>query len=327
MTSRFTTGVIAMFGTLFLLMAGVAVAGAHRENEAIRPIPRTVEVDPGRVELGRILFFDTRLSGDGTVSCASCHKMQYGGTDERVPSLGVGGAPGEVKAPTVFNSRFNVAQFWDGRAADLYEQLDGPVTNPVEMNSSWEDIVARLKGDDNLVGKFTAIYPDGITAENLKDALTAFEASLITPDSPFDRWLRGDDNALSAEQLAGYRLFESYGCVACHQGVNVGGNLYQRMGVMYDYFEERGTPLTRADLGRFNVTGDEEDKHYFKVPSLRMVALEKHFFHDGSVDELDRAIQLMGRYQLGRDIPAEDREKIAAFLRSLLGNHPLLQAP
>ena len=323
--SRHTYGPLVL--VLAWLVAGSVLAGTPRLDEPILPIPRQTDADPARVALGRALFFDKRLSRDGTVSCASCHQMRYGGTDAQVPSLGVGGARGVIKTPTVFNSRFNIAQFWDGRASDLYQQLDGPVHNPAEMATDWPAIVRRLRADAAFARRFGRSYPDGLNERNLKDALVVFESTLTTPDSPFDRWLRGDDQALDADARRGYTLFQSYGCVACHQGVNVGGNLFQRMGVMEDYFKERGTPVRKADLGRYNVTGDEQDRYYFKVPSLRMVALEKRFFHDGSASSLDQAIRMMGRYQLGREIPADDRRLIAAFLRSLLGRNPLLEGP
>lgn len=318
-----SSGIVA---TVLLFVMGLARAEGLRRGEPITPIPKLAVTDPGRVAIGQALFFDRRLSSDGSISCADCHRMDAGGADVEVPSRGVGGAQGEIKAPTVFNARFNVAQFWDGRAATLHDQLDGPITSPVEMNSSWPEIVARLKQDAGFVERFERVYPEGITEATLKDALVAFEESLITPDSPFDRWLRGDDEALTADEKEGYRLFKDYGCIACHQGVNVGGNLFQRMGVMGDYFADRGGAQTSADLGRFRVTGDEKDRHYFKVPSLRLVTLQKRFFHDGSADSLDQAIQIMGRYQLGRRLPAQDRRRIIAFLRSLVGTHPLLPA-
>ncbi|RMG33049.1 MAG: cytochrome B6 [Gammaproteobacteria bacterium] len=313
-------------GALLLACLALPLVGwaQHVRNEPILPIPRPTGLDPEKVALGQRLFFDTRLSRDQSISCVSCHRMALGGTDEHVPSLGVAGRKGGIKSPTVFNSDFNIAQFWDGRARDLHEQLDGPVHNPVEMDNDWPTIVHRLQADEAFRARFLEAYPQGINEAALKDALVQFERSLVTPDSPFDRWLKGDEKALSTEAREGYALFQSYGCVACHQGVNVGGNLFQRMGVMGDYFKDRGTPTTRADLGRFNVTGDEEDKFYFKVPSLRLVALQKRFFHDGSAATLDEAIQTMARYQLGRTIPPTDRARIMAFLRSLVGHHPLL---
>ncbi len=307
------------------LMSFALQAAPPLPNEPIRPVPRVMDGDPARIALGRQLFFDRRLSRDGTIACADCHLPRYGGTDARVPSRGVGGAQGTIKAPTVFNARFNIAQFWDGRAETLEKQLDGPIHNPVEMASSWPRIIRLLKGDSRFRQAFLAAYPQGLSEAALKDALASFERSLTTPDSPFDRWLCGDVDALGAQAKRGYRLFKSYGCIACHQGVNLGGNLYQRMGVFGDYFKDRGGPLTPADLGRFNVTKDPADRFYFKVPSLRMVALEKHFFHDGSASSRDRAIQVMAHYQLGHEIPAGERRAIAAFLRSLLGHHPLLE--
>ncbi len=295
-------------------------------DEPIRPIPGLDDQDPERVALGRHLFFSTELSADRSVSCASCHQPALGGTDREVPSRGAGGAAGNIKTPSVFNSRFNIAQFWDGRASSLEEQLDGPIHNPGELASSWPDIIARLKKDRAFYRRFRKTYPDGMNERTLKDALVAFERSLITPDSPFDRWLQGEEDAISPQVLEGYRLFKAYGCIACHQGVNVGGNLFQRMGLLDDYFRDRGGPLTRADLGRFNVTGYPEDRFYFKVPSLRLAALQRRFFHDGSAASLDEAIRVMGNYQAGREIPPRDRTAIAAFLASLVGKHPLLDA-
>jgi len=290
-------------------------------SSVIRPIPPPIALDERKVHLGRRLFTDPGLSKDGTISCASCHDLELGGADGRTRPVGIGGQIGEVNTPTVLNSRFSFRQFWDGRAATLEEQIDGPLEHPAEMGASWEEVLARLSGDPSYGAAFAEAYPGGVTRANVKDAIATFERSLVTPDSPFDKFLRGDAEALGAEALRGYELFQSYGCVGCHQGVALGGNMFQRLGVVRDYFADRGD-VTRADLGRFNVTGREADRHVFKVPTLRNVALTAPYFHDGSAASLDDAVRVMARYQLGREIPAADRAAIVAFLRSLTGELP-----
>jgi cytochrome c peroxidase len=317
----------AVLAVLFALAALVCPMGAwagEGRGEPVLPIPRDPGQDPGKVALGARLFQDPRLSADNTLSCASCHRLAQGGADGRAQSVGVGGALGPINAPTVYNSGFNLAQFWDGRAASLEEQAAGPIHNPLEMASNWAQVLDKLRADPSYLAQFAALYPDGLTSSNAQDAIAAFERSLVTPDSPLDLWLAGDQTALSPQALRGYRLFKSYGCVACHQGVNLGGNLYQRMGALGDYFGDRGTEVRPADLGRFNVTGDPEDRHLFKVPGLRLAALTPPYFHDGSAATLEEAIRVMARYQLGRTVSQEDMADIAAFLRSAVGRHPLL---
>jgi cytochrome c peroxidase len=186
------------------------------------------------------------------------------------------------------------------------------------MGSTWGEVVGKLRGDKGYRQQFTTLYSDGITSANIQDAIATYERSLVTVDAPFDRYLQGDEGAISSQAREGYRLFKSYGCSACHQGVNVGGNMFSRMGVMGDYFSEREA-IRQADLGRYNVTGMEGDKHVFKVPSLRLVTRTPPYFHDGSVEQLDEAIKVMARYQLGRSIDDADIEKIIAFLHALEG--------
>lgn len=311
------------FSLVFAFAVGCLADGSVRD-EPILPIPAEHGQDPRKVELGRRLFADARLSKDGTISCASCHPLALGGTDRQPRSSGVDGAMGPVNTPTVFNAGFNLAQFWDGRARTLEEQVDGPVHNPIEMSTSWPEVIERLAGDSELRDRFEAVYPEGLSPEAIRDAIATFERTLITPGSAFDRWLLGDDNALSREALKGYRLFKSYGCIACHQGVNIGGNMYQRMGTMGDYFGDRGSALTDEDLGRARVTGDELDRYHFKVPSLRLSALTAPYFHDASVATLDEAIVAMARYQLGRSIPPRHVAAIKSFLLSVVGTHPEL---
>ena len=289
-------------------------------DEPILPLPRVTALDPQIAALGRDLFHDLRLSGNNTVSCASCHSLALAGTDHRPMSFGVGGAIGTVNAPTVLNSGFNFRQFWNGRAATLENQIDGPTQAPAEMASSWPQILAKLRRDSRYVKAFRAHYRDGVTADNVRNAIATYERSLVTP-SRFDRFLRGDRAAITARERAGYEIFKQYGCASCHQGVNVGGNMYQVFGVMDDYFAHRGN-MKDADLGRYAVTHDERDRHVFKVPSLRNVAQTAPYFHDGSAATLPLAVRVMGWYQLGRALTDEEIDLLVGFLTTLDGTLP-----
>ncbi len=282
----------------------------------ILPLP-VPDLPAERVALGRRLFEDKRLSGDNTVACASCHDYERGGADGRRFALGIGGAVGSINTPTVFNSGLSFVLFWDGRAANLEEQAAGPIHNPIEMGSSWADVLARLGQDGEFVREFTLAYPDGLTAANLADAIATFERSLVTVNSRFDRYLQGHREVLTGLEIEGYRRFRELGCVSCHQGALIGGNMYQKFGVLGDYFS--GRPLNKSDFGRYNVTQREEDRHVFKVPSLRNVALTAPYFHDGSATTLDKAVRIMGRYQLGRELSDQDVEALVAFLGTLNG--------
>src|SRR5712691_3457285 len=290
------------------------------KDEPITPLPLHLPLDQRKVNLGHRLFLDPRLSHDNTRSCSSCHGLETGGTDRRARSIGIGGAKGDINAPTVFNSGFNFRQFWDGRAATLEEQIDGPVNNPREMGSSWPEVIRKLRADPGYARAFPDLYPEGIQDGNIKDAIATFERSLVTANSRFDKFLRGDQPALTERELAGYQRFKAYGCVACHQGVNVGGNMFQKFGIAADYFTDRGN-ITKADLGRMNVTGLERDRYRFKVPSLRNVTLTPPYFHDGSAATLPDAVNIMARYQLGRSLSPEDRDLIVAFLGTLTGEY------
>lgn len=296
-------------------LALVGCAGQTSPNAAAQG-----EVDQRRVELGRDLFFDTRLSADGTISCASCHDLSAGGDDGRKTAIGIGDAQGPINTPTVLNSGLNFAQFWDGRARNLQEQVAGPITNPIEMGSSWRQVLSRLAADPPTVERFQASYPEGLNEQSVADAIAAYERALLTLNSPFDRFLQGEQEAISSDAAEGYALFQKLGCVSCHQGRALGGNLYQRLGVMEDYFELRGRPPTQADLGRFNVTGRQEDKYRFKVPGLRNVALTGPYFHDGSAQSLEDAVRTMGRFQVGLPVADVQVAKLVAFLESLTGD-------
>ncbi len=282
------------------------------------PIVLPHDLEPTKVALGRKLFHDTRLSRNDQISCASCHNLQTGGADGRPRSIGINGSVGIINAPTVFNTAFNFSQFWDGRAATLEEQVDEPVQRPDEMGSNWEDVVRTLKRSPDYVQAFRQIYANEIRREYIGDAIASFERSLVTPNSRFDRYLRHEVNGLTPREEEGYRLFQSLGCSSCHQGINLGGNMYQKVGVMAPYFEDRGH-ITKADLGRFNVTGDEQDRYMFKVPTLRNVALTAPYFHDGTAATLDSAVRMMARYQLGRKLSQDEVDLIVDFLKTLTG--------
>ena len=305
---------------LALLAAASGIAGVAHAAEPIKPIPAAVDVDPEKAALGRDLFHDTRLSRDDAIACASCHDLSSGGDDGRVVSVGIEGKKGLINSPTVFNVGLNFKQFWDGRAGTLEQQVDDPVQSPSEMGSLWPDVVAKLYADPEYPGRFKALYPDGISRNSIRNALAEFMRSLVTPNSRFDRWLGGDESALSAEEKHGYRLFKHYGCVSCHQGANVGGNMFQVFGVLNEYFKRRGN-ITDADLGRFNVTGNPADRHAFKVPSLRMAAHTAPYLHDGSAATLRDAVDAMFTFQLGREAPDADKDAIVAFIETLAGEH------
>ena len=307
---------IGMLVGLIFSVQGVAA-------EPIRPVPLNPDVDLAKAELGRRLFHDPRLSKDNTISCASCHDLSAGGDDGEVVSTGIEGKQGLVNAPTVFNAGFNFKQFWDGRAHTLPDQADGPIQSDVEMGSLWPDVVTKLYQDDDYPGLFEQVYGDEgrtISRDTVKEAIAEFVQSLITPNSRFDRWLAGDEEALSAHEKEGYALFKRYGCVSCHQGANVGGNMFQVFGVINDYFKKRGN-ITEADLGRFNVTGNIADRHAFKVPSLRMAAHTAPYLHDGNAKTLREAVDIMFEFQLGREAPDEHKDAIVAFIETLAGEY------
>lgn len=303
---------------LIVVFGGSSSVSAAVLDEPIKPIPIVAKQDPARVELGRRLFHDARLSANSHVSCASCHELSKGGIDHRDRSVGFNGRLTWVNAPTVFNAAFNFNQFWNGRAESLEAQIDSVIQNPVEMGSKWADVIAKLTQDASYRSTFAATYPDGITKANVQNAIASFERTLTTPNSRFDKYLRGDANAISAVEKTGYAKFKQYGCIACHQGVNVGGNMFQKFGIMGNYFEKRGQP-TDADLGRYMVTQEEDDRYVFKVPGLRNVALTAPYFHDATAKTLEDAVDVMFRYQLGRVASNEDKQAIVQFLGTLTG--------
>ncbi|MGN7610955.1 cytochrome-c peroxidase [Magnetococcales bacterium HHB-1] len=309
-----------------LLLFSTQVMGQENpmfaDHESIRnplqALPQQLQLNTQKVKLGHTLFHDPRLSKDNSLSCASCHNLEQGGMDLAATSTGIDNQVGSINAPTVLNSGFNFKQFWDGRAANLFEQAAGPIQSPKEMGSNWTQVITKLNQDAVMVEAFQTLYKDGLTAANIQDAIAEFERALITP-SPFDDHLRGDDKALTNRQKQGLRLFLAYGCSSCHQGVNLGGNMFQNMGLYGNYFADRGKKISKADLGRYNVTGRLRDRHRFKVPGLRNVALTPPYFHDGSVKSLDEAIRIMVHYQLGREIIKPEIDLIIDFFKALTG--------
>ncbi len=288
-------------------------------DEPIQPLPFSLDLDPRKVALGERLFSSTILSADGQTSCVTCHPLDRGGTDGLRYSKGTGGKQAALNTPTVFNVAFSFRLNWSGSFTELEDHLGKPLAGL--MGSSVPEVIKRLSQDNLWLKSFAAVYSDGLTDANFRDAVATYQRSLITPNAPFDRYLRGDRNVLSDEEKAGYELFKEYGCTSCHQGINVGANMFQKFGVMRDYFADRGGPTTDAERGRWNVTGQEADRYVFRVPSLRNVALTAPYFHDGSAPSIEAAIVVMAKYQLGRPLPPEHVARIAAFLRSLTGEY------
>ena len=294
----------------------------ERAGEPVRPIIAKDDTDARKVKLGFDLYHDTRLSVDNTVSCATCHGLNTGGVDNLQYSKGVENNMGGVNAPTTYNAVYNFVQFWDGRAKTLAEQAAGPPLNPVEMASaSFDEIIAKLAQDENYVAEFNALYADGITEANITNAIEEFERTLVTPNSQFDKWLLGDNEALTADELHGYDLFKANNCATCHVGANLGGESYELMGLRQHYFEARGLALTEEDNGRFKQTQDERDRHRFKVPGLRNIELTWPYYHDGTRQTMDEAVRDMAKYQCDVELSDAEVASIVAFLRTLTGEY------
>lgn len=284
--------------------------------EPIQPIPPVPDLDPAKVSIGEKLFRDVRISRDNTVSCATCHQLEYAGDDGLPHSARMDGTLTPMHTPTIFNVSLNFRLFWDGRKKTLEEQIQ----SPRDTQTVWHEVLGKLRNDPDYQAQFAKAYPrEGMTETTLKDAIVTFERSLVTPDSRFDRYLRGQKNAITTREKMGYRLFKDYGCISCHQGVNVGGNLFQKLGVIKDYFSTH--PVTDADMGRYNVTKQETDRHVFRVPSLRNVAVTAPYLHNGSIPTLRDVIHEMAEHQLGRPIPDQDVDLIIEFLRTLTGEY------
>ena len=287
-------------------------------GQPLEPLPIENDVDGPRAELGALLFRDPALSGDGKVACSTCHLDSHELADPHPHSQAPGRPESPVNTPTMYNVRYLFKLAWGARFDGLSDHNDALMRNPAVMGSSWELAAQHLGRKSPYPERFRAVFPDGLTPANVKSALIEYERSLVTPNAPFDQFLRGKDDAISPEAKRGYGLFKSYGCASCHQGKAVGGNMQQRVGVMRDYFADRGN-VKPPDFGLFNVTKREKDRFVFRVPSLRNVAETAPYFHDGSAPTLEAAVTAMARYQLGRELEPEDVRLLVAFLRTLTG--------
>ena len=323
------------------LLVGTLASGAlaaddglmQRAQQLFQPIPLTpppvkgIESTPALVELGKALYFDPRLSKSHNISCNTCHQVGLGGVDMLSTSIGHAWQKGDRNAPTVLNAVFNVAQFWDGRAADLKAQAGGPVQNPTEMGITHEHALQMVKAVPGYAKHFEAAFPaagERITMSNIETAIAAFEATLITPNAPFDKYLRGDAAALTTAQQDGLKLFMDKGCAGCHGGINLGGQMYAPFGVV----EKPGADfLPPADKGRFKVTRTASDEYVFRVPPLRNVELTPPYFHTGKSWDLGQAVAVMGTSQLGQKLSDQEVSKITEFLKSLTGEQPRIVYP
>lgn len=308
--------------TIASLMSTAGALVMAQDKEPVSPVPAPKAVNPAAVELGKKLFFDPRLSKSGFISCNSCHNLSMGGSDNLKTSIGDHWQQGPINSPTVLNSRLNLAQFWDGRAKDLKAQAGGPIANPGEMAFTHELAVETLNSIPGYVQEFKNVFKvDKISIDEVTTAIAAFEETLVTPNARFDQWLDGDKKALSTDELAGYKLFKDSGCVACHNGPNLGGNSFQKMGLVQPY------KTASTAEGRKGVTGKDADRLSFKVPTLRNIELTYPYFHDGEAATMAQAVDLMGRLQLGREFTKDENAKIVAFLKTLTGQQPQIALP
>ena len=324
-----------------LVLLGLLLSGEARPQTTLmkqaqglfKPIPTSPPALPGnpsspaKLALGKALYFDPRLSESHAISCNSCHMVGMGGVDLQETSLGHRWQHGGRNAPTVYNAVFDTAQFWDGRAKDLEQQAGGPLVNPLEMDATEAHVVEQLKGIPGYGALFSRAFPaqkDPITFDNVRKAIAVFEATLITPGAPFDRYLQGDEKALAPLQKEGLSLFITKGCAGCHNGINVGGDKYAPFGVV----ERPGAQiLPPGDKGRFAVTKTASDEYVFRVPPLRNIALTAPYFHSGKVWDLRQAIAVMGSSQLGATLSDDEVGKIEAFLNMLTGQQPVVTLP
>jgi len=296
---------------LFFLFVGSKIGWCEF---AMRPLPQSISYDKEKAELGKKLFFDSKLSQDGTVACVSCHNPRSG-ADSRPISIGIQGKKGSANSPTVFNSVFNFRQMWSGRAKDLKEQVRMPVHNPVEMGMDEKRITRYLNEDPEYASRFFKIYHRKANFNDMSDAIAEFEKALITPNSRFDRFLRGEID-LTPREKKGYKLFKLLGCITCHNGINLGGNSFQKMGLINRYRWREEYP----DL--YSLTKKERDKNIYKVPTLRNIALTAPYFHDGSAATLEEALKKMAYHNLGFDLNSDEIEPLVAFLKTLTGEQP-----
>jgi cytochrome c peroxidase len=307
---------------LSILLLALVISGTLAAQEPVTPIEPAGDVNQAMAELGKKLYFDPRLSKSGFISCNSCHNLSMGGTDNLKTSIGHNWQQGPINAPTVLNSSMNIAQFWDGRAADLKEQAGGPIANPGEMAFTHELAINVINSIPVYVAEFNQVFgEDTVDIDKVTSAIAEFEETLVTPNSRFDMWLKGDANAITGEELAGYQLFKSSGCVACHSGPALGGTSFQKMGLVAPY------ETSNEAIGLAGVTGKDLDRFKFKVPLLRNVEMTYPYFHDGEAATLTQAVDIMGKLQLGRSYNAEELDTIVAFLTTLTGEQPSFLLP
>lgn len=296
-----------------LLIIAILATFSYAEN-IINPIPQNLPYNKAKAALGKKIFMDSSLSKDGKISCNSCHNLKNFGVDRQKVPTGVDGKSGNLNTPSVFNSVFNFVQFWDGRAKNLVDQVEGPFFNPIEMDLTPELLMQKMNANKDYVKEFKELFGE-LSIETIGLALAEFEKTLITPNSAFDRWLRGDENAISAQAKRGFEAFKANGCISCHQGQNIGGNMFQKIGIFETY------PNQKSSLGRYEQTKKEEDKMVFKVPSLRNVAQTAPYYHDGTIPNLDDCVQSMAYYQLGKFLEKDVVNDIVAFLQTLTGEY------
>lgn len=305
-----------------IMLASMLSMSAASASEPIEPIKPAVITNPDKVELGKMLFFEPRLSKSGFISCNSCHNLSTGGVDALPTSIGHHWQEGPINSPTVLNADYMLAQFWDGRAADLKAQAAGPIANPKEMAYSHELAIDTIASMPAYVARFNHVYAsDEVNIDRITDAIAAFEKTLVTPNSPFDQYLTGNADAISAEAKTGYQLFKDKGCVSCHNGPAVGGTMYMKMGLVKPFHTDNPAQ------GRKAVTGNEADKYVFKVPTLRNIELTYPYFHDGSVWTLEEAVDTMADIQLGQKLSEDEINQMVAFLKTLTGEQPQIVLP
>ncbi len=326
----------ALLGALLLSGASAVSAAEWQTLPDRAPEPADNPTTPAKVALGKMLYHEPRISANGVVSCNSCHNVMGGGDDNRSGSIGVRDQVGGRSAPTVWNSAFNSVQFWDGRAPSLEAQAKGPVTNPGEMGmKNWDEVIARLKAMPGYTEAFAAAFGAGdtVTVDNFAKAVAAYERTLITPNSPYDQYVKGNKAALTDQQVRGMNTFAEVGCVQCHSGAAFNGpQLPEGTGFFMKFpLYQNGVMEARynfsADNGRFDVTGNEADRHAFKVPTLRNVALTAPYFHNGTVKTLQDAVMVMGKVQLDKDLTDQQISDITAFLNALTGEFPRIEMP
>lgn len=311
---------LSLLSLLLFSCSALAQEAPQQLENAIFPVPLQVELNAAKVKLGKTLFFDKRLSKNNELSCASCHQLEHGGDSGQVSDTSHGHTDYLINTPSIFNARYNFKQNWDGSDSSLREQIKKIFNQHPPFETDLDALILKYREDKALSSRFSTIYRNGLTKESLLDSFVEFEKSLITPNSRFDRYLMGEKDTLSKDERAGYRLFKSLGCVSCHQGINIGGNLYQKFGVFYNYLAERGD-MSKADLGLNNISKREIDTSVFKVPSLRNVAVTGPYLHDGSAATLEEAIFIVGKTQLGRNLQLEEIRLLKAFLLTLTGEY------